>query len=149
MYLIVLEAEVGNLAAILREVKELLTCVLNQKEEIETKYERLEKELDSFKTSLIAGQIVSSFERAVAQRILRETKQESNCIVTLHQIEDILDNKKSHFLPKYWKLKKKRTKLQATGRHWTSAMASVRIITPAYNNLNNVRTRPFDDDAGS
>ena len=105
------EAEMEKVAAVLQEVKELLICVLDQQQEIETKYERLAKEFNSFKTSLIAGQIVSSFERAVAQRILKDTKQENNCIVTLYQIEDILDNKKSRFLPKILETPKEKDKV--------------------------------------
>ena len=107
-----------KIAEVLQQVKELLTCVLNQQEdlyqtvkELKIKCERLGKELDSFKTSLIAGQIVSSFERAVAQRILKDTKQENNCIVTLYQIEDILENNKSRFLPKILETPKEKDKV--------------------------------------
>ena len=74
--------EMEEIAKLLQEFKEVLPSVLKQNEQLgqsvsnlQSKIRRLEKEFDSFKTSLIAGQIVSSFERAVVQKILQESAE--------------------------------------------------------------------------
>ena len=86
-----------EIAKLLQEFKEVLSIALEQNEllrqsisNVQSKIRKLEKEFESLKTNLIVGQIVSSFERVVVQKILEESAEKAkNRTVTLHQIEDI------------------------------------------------------------
>ena len=113
------EDEMEDLAEILQEVKEYFSCVLNEQEDLlqtvkelkveiqsqkdnlkslEEKYQILEKKIDSFRSGLIAGQLINCFEKEAAKKILEGTG-ESEEDATLSEIDELLQGRESYYLP--------------------------------------------------
>ncbi len=115
------ETEMEDIAELLQEVKEVLSCVLNQNEDLAQKVGKLESELEcikkeqernkeeltSLRSELVTGQIASCFEREIVKAVLDGVKQ-TDKILAIGQLEDIIRNKTSRQLPPILKTAKQR-----------------------------------------
>ena len=155
LVLLVLSQEIEAIAAmeviakLLQEFKEVLSIAQEQNEllrqsisNVQSKIRKLEKEFESLKTNLIVGQIVSSFERVVAQKILEESAEKAkNRTVTLHQIVDILKNRKSFLLPEILQTQNEKDKVLHNWDNLNKYYGLTGDTTPAYMHLNNIGTQ--------
>ena len=85
----------------LEDIAAILQCSLTSVKylvELKQKVDCLERENEKYRIQLLIGQIASSLEEEIVKKILKGTGSE-RCHVTLQQIEDTIDGKKSRLLP--------------------------------------------------
>ena len=83
------------------DIAAILECSLTSVKylvELKQKVDCLERENEKYRIQLLIGQVASSLEEEIVKKILKDTGSE-RCHVTLQQIEDIINGKRSRLLP--------------------------------------------------
>ncbi len=143
---------IEQVAAMIEEIKELTSVLLNENDELKHKVKELqslvarhEKEIKTMKDnictlegSMIMGQVMSCLERKMVAAILKGTPAEKTTTnITLKQIEKILHGENGRFLPQI--LKNKEEKAIAKS-NWDSLDSDYQLTNSMYPQLEFLKT---------
>ncbi len=117
--------DIEEIAEWLQAIKEALIPVLKQHntltqsvDKLQAEVERLKKEVASLKNELLEGQIVSCFERKMVTEILTGVVELPTQKVTLRELEKILNNDPSWFLPEILETKEQKEQVKVNWKNF-------------------------------